>query len=1050
MKALDRLQAILSRLFRLDESTDLDFGIYRLINMKREYLTEYLNKRLPQQVAEVLEQTSQQDRDAKLVALEEASEKVLDGLGASALDEDGNLLSNEATPIGQNYLTAQREAQDLKASAEMEEEIYDHLATFFSRYECGGGDVVPHRHHSVRGRYAMPHDGEEVLLHWANWEQHYIKSFAYHPGIAVKLGGQRFVFRITDMQDIPRDNNKDSGRFLLPQIDAIGKNTKSGKASKGDIVIPFTFRNLNKKEQGSYTALANGENGIGGNGGKVQAGILAEALTKLIKAATKEHSLAPLLVTDDAGTTAFMRHARSFVRRNSADFFIHQDLGRFLGDELDLYLKSEMLQVNDLLHISGSAVASRMVIFRAVHKLGKDIIDALVQWENLQKALWEKKKFVLQTDYCIPLGKIPNLDVLLDTIAGNKNQWAEWKALGLSGSATPLFNNGSKRDKRLAWLRENPSLPVDTAHFPPEFKDELLAQFTDIDEATDGVLIHGENWQALNLIQEMYRSRVKCVYIDPPYNTDASAILYKNDYKHSSWLSMMDGRLSLTPPLMTPDGILCVAIDDEEQPYLRLLLSTIFPYEVGNAVVRSNPAGRKTRGRLAPAHEYAMFWGMSSDAVPGSLEKTEKALSRYPLKDERGNFAWANLIRSGTDDLREDSPTLFYPIYVSPADKIRIPDMKWDEEAREWVATEPPRKGETVVLPIQENGNGLVEKRWHRGHERVSDEPKEYRVRRDSAGNITVHFKTRMDTESAPVTWWGEKKYASANMGAIVMKRLFSDKPFDFAKAIGLVEDCIRTAGLAEGELALDYFGGSGTTAHAVMNLNREDGGQRKFVLVEAGEYFNTVVLPRVKKVIYSPEWKDGQPIRPAAPDELESGPCLVKYQRFESYEDALANIGFESDEMDLLARAPRYNLKWDTRGSPTWLLDTEMEDPFGYTLELMARSNGNGADSITEHVDLPETFAYLLGLRVKTRRIVMDGKRRYLVHRGLVSGKDTVVLWRDITGWTKADFKREQDFVTKAKLVKGADRILLNCHTALNQGESLNSEFGRRMFAED
>ena len=117
---------------------------------------------------------------------------------------------------------------------------------------------------------------------------------------------------------------------------------------------------------------------------------------------------------------------------------------------------------------------------------------------------------------------------------------------------------------------------MDTANFPPEFKDRLLAQFPDIDGATDGVLIHGENWQALNLVGEMYRGRVKCVYIDPPYNTDASAILYMNDYKHSSWLSMMDGRLRLTPAFMTDDGILCVAIDDEEQPFLRLLLSVHF------------------------------------------------------------------------------------------------------------------------------------------------------------------------------------------------------------------------------------------------------------------------------------------------------------------------------------------------------------------------------------------------------------------------------------------------------------------------------------------
>ena len=603
-------------------------------------------------------------------------------------------------------------------------------------------------------------------------------------------------------------------------------------------------------------------------------------------------------------------------------------------------------------------------------------------------------------------------------------------------------------------MRENPSLPIDTAHFPPEFKDLLLMQFADIDDSTDGVLIHGENWQTLNLMQEMYRGRVKCVYIDPPYNTDASAILYKNDYKHSSWLSMMDGRLQLTPELMTADGILCAAIDDEEQPFLRILLSSIFAKELGIVPVRSNPAGRKTSGRFAPTHEYALFWGVSEDAIPGSLPKDEKALSVYPHEDEKGRYIWTNFIRNGSNDRREDAPTMYYPIYVGQTDILRIPKMEWDAGTREYNILEKPHTDESIVFPVRTMSDSIVEKNWHRGYLRVISEPEEFRVRRKTDGSVEIDFKKRMDENSMPNTWWGKPKYAAGPHGSSVLKAIFGDKEFDFPKSLHLVEDCLRASNLTAMDFALDYFAGSGTTAHAVVNLNREDGGRRKFILAEAGEHFNTAILPRVKKVIYSPEWKDGKPSRKATAEEFERGPRLVKYQRIESYEDTLANIKFadpneeKQGELELAERlakiAPRYELEWESRGCATRLSESGLDSPFSYGLELL----GDGEKTRTESADLPETFAYLAGLRVRTRRIVMDGERRYLVQRGLCGGRETAVIWRDTADWQQADYDREAEFIKKSGIVEGAGWILVNGNSSLPQAESLNPMFGDAMFS--
>ena len=156
---------------------------------------------------------------------------------------------------------------------------------------------------------------------------------------------------------------------------------------------------------------------------------------------------------------------------------------------------------------------------------------------------------------------------------------------------------------------------------------------------TDGLLIHGENWQALRLLEERHRGSVKCIYIDPPYNTNASAIIYKNGYKDSSWLSLMENRLSLSARLMSPAGVLCCAIDDEEVSVLRLTMQGLFAQELGIAPVRSNPAGRKSKGQFSPNHDYALFV-RHGEATPGVLDKTEKEFETVSFHRLHGRFAW--------------------------------------------------------------------------------------------------------------------------------------------------------------------------------------------------------------------------------------------------------------------------------------------------------------------------------------------------------------------------------------------------------------------------
>jgi len=255
------------------------------------------------------------------------------------------------------------------------------------------------------------------------------------------------------------------------------------------------------------------------------------------------------------------------------------------------------------------------------------------------------------------------------------------------------------------------------------------------------------------------------------------------------------------------------------------------------------------------------------------------------------------------------------------------------------------------------------------------------------------------------------------------------------------------TVGAEKDSTVMDFFAGSGTTGHAVINLNREDGGSRKFALVEMASHFDTVLLSRIKKVTFAPEWKDGKPKRMATAEEAERSPRIVKVIRLESYEDALNNIAFDDaagqQAMVFDDYLLRYMLRWETRGSETLLNVEKLASPFSYTLHIHA--DGQTREKL---VDLPETFAYLLGLHVRTRRAYDDGGRRYLVYRGLVDHRAITVIWRETQGWEQADFERDRTFVAAEKLTEGADEVFVNGDSLIAGARALEPVFKARMFA--
>ena len=836
-----------------------------------------------------------------------------------------------------------------------------------------------------------------MKLHWANQDQYYVKttenyaSYIFSAGTGEAARRVRFEIAAADSE---KDNIKETSskqrRFLL----ANDGGSEAVELDNGELVVRFEHRPLTEREKKTWP----------GSGSRQQDRINETARQRILKAVAPDW-LALLAVCAPTEShperTVLDKHLAVYTAKNSFDYFIHKDLGGFLRRELDFYLKNYVLNLDDLAVGDASRLSRALARTRAVRHVADKIITFLAQLEDFQKQLWLKKKFILETQWCVTLDRVP--EALYPEIIANEAQRQEWvKLFAIDKIEGDLANgnSGYTQPLTLLFLKTNPHLVLDTRHFDRAFTDRLVAALSEagpLEDQLDGLLVHGENFQALNLLRARYEGEVKCIYIDPPYNTDASAILYKNNYKDSSWLSLMKNDFTLARDLLMSDGVLCVAIDDEEVSLLRLILRGLFERELGIVSVRSNPAGRKSRGQFSPTHEYALFFGNTA-SIPGTLDKTENELARYPLEDEKGRYAWNNLIRHGSGDRRQDRPTMFYPIYVSEKNTMRVPEMEWDNQREEYKILEESRKDEITVWPIVIGAGGAVEKRWHRGPDRVKDRPSDYRVRRGDEvdqGDTAIHidFKIRMDVSSMPKTWWDDKRYASANLGPKVLKEIFGERNFDFAKALGLVEDCLRASLCDTRSTILDYFAGSGTTGHATINLNRKDGGQRKYILVEVGHHFDTVLLPRMKKVVHSLDWKEGKPVSRKGVTQL------FKYVRLESYEDTLDGLELtppSSGQQDLLvnnsALAEDYRLRYslgEETSESACLLRKHFTDPFAYTLSIVR----DGVRRETP-VDLPETFNFLIGLRLESRRQI-DG---VLAITGTdAQGSKCLILWRNL-----------------------------------------------------
>ena len=924
------------------DAAELDFGIYRILNYRRDQVLAYLDDTLPGRIVQW------------------SSGLALGGGQSLARTESAN--------------------------------CYYHLHTFFSRY-WDEGDFIPRARRGGSAAYAVPYNGQDTHFHWATKGSHYIKSGELFTRFAYKDGPGEVRFSL-ERADTEKDNAKGSAKHFFPgtfkAVDDGFELQWQWRTPTDAEVKRYKNKSVSGIKDGGYEpnlsedgdaiaedALAD----FSTEGNTLQDRVLNAWLTGVdFKAAQAPKALDPEMLA---------RNARRFVRKNTSDFFVHPQLGDFLRGELEVYLKHEFVQVWDAQDADLPRIRAK---FKLVRSIAQDLITFLDQIERFQATLFEKRKFVLQADYLVQCSWLLRQDgtaglegkKLVDEACASPEQVKEWAIWVGEKSKKP---NGKKL------LAAYPHLPLHTRHFGPDFKARVLACFDDIEAALGGELVHADNYAALRTLEPAYRERVKCIYIDPPYNTGNDGFLYKDTFAHGSWLSLLDSRLRAAKELLARSGGLYISIADHEQARLKMLLDQVVGEDnfLAQIIWQKVFAPKNTAQFFSEDHDYIFAYAKSiNDCTLGVLPRTDEMDARFLNPDDDPRGEWSSSDISARNFYSEGT----YAV-LSPSGRVingPPPGTYWRVSRSKFAELDGDNR-----IWWGPNGDGTP------------------RLKR---------FLTEVKNGRTPQTLWTFKDVGHTQEAKQTVLDLMPGERdgafFNTIKPVRLMQQVQRVAGVSESEVVLDFFAGTATTGHATIALNREDGGARKFLLVEQGEYFDTVTLPRIAKVMTSPEWKDGVPkdtVQHTATDKLDKAGAvleaagdhwsrrtlpLVRVLRLERYEDSLNALDLDQNRplaqseqaqtaMNLVAHDAgehllRYWLMDSVSGDGTTadnahavrLSTDQLTHPFDYQLTL---HEPTGERVVA--VDMLETARLLLGLVPRRQMELLDanGQRHQLMH---------------------------------------------------------------------
>ena len=962
MSAFSDLRKKLAELFQLDAAAELDFGIYRILNARRVEIEGFLDNLEPQ-VAAILAEALQSGASELKAELE----KVEAGLRAGGFDE---AMIATAPKVKELREKISESGSDPTA---LTHEIFSLLTTFFSRY-YKDGDFISLRRYK-KDTYAIPYEGEEVKLHWANADQYYIKSSESFRDYTFRLGsapmdGQPDIrpavtFKLLDA-DIEKDNNKavagQERRFVYQGV-------ADSLSLPENLVLGFTYAPVGKKEKQSDLNTAAAEQILATHAKGAFTMLAANDPTYTVKSKTR---------------SILAKHLTEYTGKNSFDYFIHKDLGGFLRRELDFFIKNEVVHLDDLDDAPETNWREVRAKLKALRSIAGKIIRFLSQIEDFQKKLWLKKKFVTACDYVVTLDRIP--EQLYPEIAACDAQREEWVRLfAIDEIKGDLGRTGFSVPLTVDFLKENKELIIDSRHLAKVTHERIAISLT----ASSGLVINSDNTQALQTLATGLNGRVKAIYIDPPYNTGEDGFQYKDGFRSSTWLTCITQVANASSQMISEDGVFAASIDDTEFKNLWFSLNQSFGpgNYLGSLVWKRRSASGMSATPLSLDHEYILMFAKNSLTV--SLHGLERTEAEYPLFDGQLqlHYASTDLTIGATAEAR---PNQFFPIENPRTGKKfeANPNRVWrffPETMKDVISKD------LVIWPDESESN------MERPRYKTYFNPDVARAKPCSSWIETANTNDR-EIEADEAEYCLEILKSGMNQeGGRIVERLFGTKAFAYPKPVSLIRSFVRAATRGN-DCILDFFAGSGTTGHAVINLNREDGGDRKYILIEMGEHFDTVLVPRLKKVIYSKDWKDGKP------QSRNTGIShCFKILRLESYEDTLNNLRLHrtrEQELALETFSPQakedyqlgYMLDLEAKGSQSLLNVSAFTDPWNYTLEI---ASGTAGETKTTKVDLVETFHWLLGLTVLAQG---RGEGVHWTEGTNPEGEKILVLWRNTT----------------------------------------------------
>ena len=1004
-----QLKDLLRELFQLN-NTDLDFGIYRVLNIKAKEVEAFIEKDIDAKIENVKSKIlDRQSGDIK-AELERLKTELQNEFDPDFEKIDSSTLPKQLALKFEEKFGAYKKQRtildDLRVSEDTEKSIYNELYRFFERYYEGGDFISKPR--AGKNNYMIPYEGEEVKLYWANYDQYYIKTgdnfknYLFNNQSADPKTLTQVEFRILDADTAINNNKEEKGRLFVP-----AEVPFEWIAEERKLLVKFYYRvptAEEKKTWGDKQSVKTDNKGIN------------QKLAALVNEAGKKFGDAELLLflsktrnnSKGEAIPLFLYHLERYTTVNKFDYFIHKDLKSFLQRELDTFLKNDVFSIAFLdptwkEQEVQEAIKNNVMKASAIRDIALVVIDFMSELEEFQKRLFEKKKFVVESHYCMTLDRIPKSvyeDVVQYILTDkDKKQIQDWIELKfITGSELkPKKTKGKKEDEYAdakAFLKANDKLVLDTKYLTDELKWRLLIAFINIEEQTDGVLINSENWQALNFIFKKYSNKIKVSYIDPPYNTELDRqqgkFVYKDSFEHSTWIAMMKDRIAMSGKMLEKNGIHFQSIGDDELHNSISLYQTIGYKVLGTFSWKRTRTGGHLSNTVNKITDYVII---ADKARPGQMLYGGKAdpEESQPMNKDGNSIKTLSFKPGEIEFINEDD------------DEFTIESGEYGTTASKVKVLEPilVRKKKNVNEAKLEGNftwtQDFLEAEIERGARIIVKEKKRMLPR---------FFRESEHTKPFPSMPNEDVQVGTNEDGSALLFSLFNSDKFDYPKPISLLESLIESKTYFTNDgYVIDYFAGSGTTGHAVINLNRKTEGSRKYILVEMGNYFNDVTKPRILKAIYSDKWDKG------IPEKNNSGISQIfQYIKLEQYEDTLNNI-------EILNSAPqlsfldniRYQLIHGTKGSDSLINLEKFTKPFDYTMKIVQQNEPKEGTNI----DLVTTFNFLLGIEVQRYVLAENNVLDYKIVMGKKGLQQFIIIWRNFDE-NSIDLKKEKEFITK------------------------------------